>query len=128
MPRFVSVIVTHGRSVPVSIGGQMRRLQVGDNPTLVPYEIYLRYAHKLRLVDSVPTMETEDTAIRAGDVAGVETPKQPLPPAELPSWPMRVGPEEYLSLYEKRKDPSKTMIARLDLARQIVASKEANSS
>ncbi len=123
MPRFVSVVVTHGRSVPVSIGGVMRRLQVGDGAVLIPYEIYVRYAHKLRLVEesSIP-VETAD--IKAGDVAGVETPSAPAPPAEIPTWPMRVGPEEYLGLYEKRKNPSKTMTARLALARTIVRAKE----
>lgn len=120
MPRFVSVVVTHGRSVPVSIGGVMRRLQVGDGPTLIPYEIYVRYAHKLRVVEE-GAIPVETTDIKAADVAGVETASAP---AEIPTWPMRVGPEEYLQLYEKRKNPSKTMDARLALARRIVAAKE----
>ena len=120
MPRFVSVVVTHGRSIPVSIRGEMRRLSVGDKPSLIPYEIYVRFAHKLRLVEegSIP-VETAD--IKAADVAGVET---AAAPSEIPTWPMRVGPEEYLDLYEKRKNPSKTMAARLALARMIVRAKE----
>lgn len=124
-PRFVSVIVSHGRSVPVSIGGKMRRLSVGDDPTLVPYEIYLRYAHKLTLVAEGQGIPVTTTDVKAGDVAGVETPAAPTL-EQLPTWPMRVGPEEYLSLYEKRPDPSPTMLARLELARQIVAAKEAH--
>lgn len=123
MPRFVSVVVTHGRSIPVSIGGAMRRLSVGDKPSLIPYEIYIRFAHKLRLVEET-AIPVETADIKAGDVAGVETASAPAPPAELPTWPMRVGPEEYLSLYEKRKNPSKTMVARLALARTIVRAKE----
>ena len=123
MPRFVSVVVTHGRSIPVSIRGEMRRLQVGDPPSLIPFEIYVRYAHKLRVVEegAIP-VETAD--IKAADVAGVETPSAPAPPAELPTWPMRVPPDEYLQLYEKRKNPSKTMAARLKIARTILRAKE----
>lgn len=124
-PRFVSVIVTHGRSVPVSLGGKMHRLSVGDNPAMIPYEIYLRYAHKLELVAEGQDLEVADTAIKAGDVAGVETPAAPRL-SELPKWPMRIGPEEYLGLYESRPDPSPTMLARLELARQIIAAKEAH--
>jgi hypothetical protein len=119
MPRFVSVVVTHGRSIPVSLGGVMRRLSVGDKPSLIPYEIYIRFAHKLRLVGE-GEMPVETADIKAADVAGVETPSAPV---EIPTWPMRVGPEEYLQLYEKRKNPSKTMDARLALARRIVAAK-----
>jgi len=123
MPRFVSVVVTHGRSIPVSIAGEMRRLAVGDPPTLIPYEIYIRYAHKLRLiVEGEGDLGMETTAVQAADVAGIET-EAPIAPAALPAWPMRVGPEEYLALYEKRKNPSKTMTARLDLARAIIAAK-----
>ena len=122
MPRFVSVVVTHGRSIPVSIRGEMRRLSVGDPPALIPYEIYLRYAHKLRLEGSDGDLGMETTAVKGEDVAGIEA-TTPAAPAPLPTWPMRVGPEEYLTLYEKRKDPSKTMTARLELARAIVAAK-----
>ena len=122
MPRFVSVVVTHGRSVPVSIAGVMRRISVGDKPTLIPFEIYVRYAHKLRLVEE-GSMPVETTDIKAADVAGVETTMLP-PPAKIPTWPMRVGPEEYLQLYEKRKNPSKTMLARMELARTIIRAKE----
>jgi hypothetical protein len=124
-PRFVSVIVTHGRSVPVSIGGKMNRLSVGDKPAMIPYEIYIRYAHKLELVVDGQAIPRETTDINAGDVAGVETPAAPRL-SELPKWPMRIGPEEYLGLYESRPDPSPTMLARLELARQIVAAKEAH--
>ncbi len=124
-PRFVSVIVTHGRSIPVSIGGQMHRLSVGDNPAMIPYEVYLRYAHKLELVAEGQAIPSVTTDIKAGDVAGVETPAAPRL-SELPTWPMRIGPEEYLGLYEDRPDPSPTMLARLELARQIVAAKEAH--
>ena len=122
MPRFVSVVVTHGRSVPVSIGGKMRRLAVGDKPALIPFEIYVRYAHKLRLVETDGSLGMETTAVQGEDVAGIEA-EAPVAPAPLPAWPMRVGPEEYLALYEKRKNPSKTMTARLDLARAIIAAK-----
>lgn len=124
-PRFVSVIVSHGRSVPVSIGGKMRRLSVGDDPTLIPYEIYLRYAHKLTLVAEDQSIPVTTTDVKAGDVSGIETPAAPQL-SELPTWPMRVGPEEYEDLYGKRKDPSPTMLARLELARQIIAAKEAH--
>ncbi len=124
-PRFVSVIVSHGRSIPVSIGGKMHRLSVGDNPAMIPYDIYIRYAHKLELVVDGQVMPVATTDIKAADVAGVETQAAPRL-SELPTWPMRVGPEEYLSLYEKRPDPSPTMLARLELARQIVAAKEAH--
>jgi len=89
MPRFVSVVVTHGRSVPVSIGGAMRRLKVGDDPTLIPFEIYVRYAHKLRVVED-GEMPVETADIKAADVAGVETPAAPAAPVEIPTWPMRV--------------------------------------
>jgi len=100
----------------------MRRLSVGDKPALIPYEIYIRYAHKLRLEGSDGDLGMETTAVQGQDVAGIET-EAPVAPAALPAWPMRVGPEEYLALYEKRKNPSKTMTARLDLARAIIAAK-----
>ncbi len=127
-PRFVSVIVTHGRSVPVSLGGKMHRLSVGDKPAMIPYEIYLRYAHKLELVVDGQAIPRETTDINAGDVAGIETPTAPPAPrlSELPTWMMRIGPEEYLGLYEDRPNPSKTMLARLELARQIIMAKEAH--
>lgn len=134
-PRFVSVKVIHGRSVPVSLQGVMHRLRVGDDPISIPYAVYLRYAHKLALVgesaaevagamEAAAAMQVADTAIKEADVAGVETAAPTL--AALPTWPMRVGPEEYISLYEDRPNKSKTMIARLELARQIVAAKEAH--
>lgn len=101
----------------------MRRLAVGDKPTMIPYEIYLRYAHKLDLVAEGQAIPVTTTDIKAADVAGVETPARPI---ALPTWPMRIGPEEYLGLYEDRPDPSKTMLERLALARRIVAAKEAH--
>ena len=129
-PRFVSVICTHGRSIPVSIAGVMRRLKPGDPAVSIPYQVYIRYAHKLELVgDSLKSMnqemQTATTAIQEKDLAGIEK-EAPLEPGPLPTWPMRVGPEEYLALYEKRANPSKTMIARLQLAKQIIAAKEAH--
>jgi hypothetical protein len=64
----------------------------------------------------------ETAAIQGEDVAGIEA-EAPVAPAGLPAWPMRVGPEEYLALYETRKNPSKTMTARLKIARAIIAAK-----
>ncbi len=130
-PRFVSVICTHGRSIPVSIAGVMRRLKVGDPAISIPYQVYIQYAHKLELVgDSLKQlneeMQTSTTAITEKDVAGIEKEAPPAAPGPLPEWPMRVGPEEYLALYEKRPNPSKTMIARIQLAKQIIAAKEAH--
>ncbi len=134
-PRFVSVQVIRGRSVPVSLGGVMHRLRLGDDPISIPYAVYLRYAHKLQLMgesaaevagamEAAGAMKVADTAIQGSDVAGIETPAPTL--AQLPTWPMRVGPDEYISLYEDRPNKSKTMIARLELARLIVAAKEAH--
>ena len=109
----------------------MRRLSVGDPAVSIPFQVYVRYAHKLELVgDSLKQMneemQTGTTAIQEKDLAGIEKETPLANPEPLPTWMMRVGPEEYLSLYEKRANPSKTMLARLELARKIIAAKEAH--
>jgi len=68
------------------------------------------------------------TAMMEGD--SIETtapiasiPKQPTTavsePEEVPLWDLKVSPEEYISLYGKKKKVSKTVEARLKLARQL---------
>ena len=128
MPRMVECRVTHGRSVPVSIKGVMHRMRAGDEPLSIPFGVYQRHAWKMELVGE--SINQVRTAMMAGDdiqttapIASI--PKQPTTveegPGEVPLWDLKVSPEEYISLYGKKKKVSKTVQQRLDLARKLTA-------
>lgn len=128
MPRMVMVKVTHGRSVPVSLQGVMHRLRVGDPPISIPYGVYIRHAWKLELVGE--SMEQVRTAMMEGD-GQMQTSPTALPQVppevvksvqegEVLEWKMRVSPEEYWRIYKDKKNPSKTVLARLALAKKLI--------
>ncbi len=126
MPRMVLVKLTHGRSVPVSLQGVMHRLRMGDPPMSIPYGVYIRHAWKLELVGE--SMEQVRTAIMEGEQMQTSPTALPqVPPEvvkstkedEVPLWDLKVSPEEYQSLYGKKKNPSPTVKRRLALARKL---------
>ena len=126
MPRMVLVKLTHGRSVPVSLKGVMHRLRMGDDPISIPYGVYIRHAWKLELVGE--SMEQVRTAIMEGEQMQTSPTALPqVPPDvmksvkddEVPLWDLKVSPEEYLTLYGKKKNPSPTLKRRLKLARNL---------
>lgn len=128
-PRYVTVKLTHGRSVPVSVQGDMIRIRKDGPAVEIPFQVYLRYAHKLELVgDSIgqvnTAMQESEVLTAAPSWSGNTAHSEQEDQAEggpLPEWPMQVPPEEYIKLFGKRKGVSKTVKARLDLARQILA-------
>lgn len=127
IPRYVTVKLAHGRSVPVSVQGDMVRIRKGGPEVEIPFAVYLRYAHKLELVgDSIGQV---NTAMQEGEVQTTApswvgpTEAEAEGPGELPEWPMQIPPEEYIKLFGKRKGISRTVKIRLDLARQILAAK-----
>ncbi len=126
LPRVVKVKLIHGRSVPVSIGGKMDRMRVGDE-LIIPYQVYLRHAWKMELVgDSIGQVQT---AIMEGEQVQsaptqvtqpvVEVPPDGTKEETVPLWDLQVSPEEYINLYGKRKNPSHTIKKRLELARKL---------
>lgn len=126
MPRMVMVKLTHGRSVPVSLQGVMHRIRVGDDPISIPYGVYIRHAWKLELVGE--SMEQVRTAIMEGEQIQTSPTALPQVPSEVvkstkddevPLWDLKVSPEEYLTLYGKKKNPSPTVKKRLALARKL---------
>lgn len=138
-PRYVTVKLTHGRSIPVSVEGKMVRLRKDSGEMPIPWQVYRRFAHKLELVgDSIGQV---NAAMQEGDVqtaapsvmipggwagstseSGGEGEEPPKPVKEtLPEWPLPTPPEEYVKLFGKRKNPSKTIKGRLDLAAKIMA-------
>lgn len=126
MPRMVLVKLTHGRSVPVSLKGVMHRVRMGDDPISIPYGVYIRHAWKLELVGE--SMEQVRTAIMEGEQMQTSPTALPqVPPDvvksvkddEVPLWDLKVSPEEYLTLYGKKKNPSPTLKRRLKLARNL---------
>ena len=131
LPRYVTVKLTHGRSVPVSVQGEMVRIRKGGPAVEIPWTVFLRYRHKLELVgDSIgavnAAMQEGEVVTTAPSWVGETTHSAPgteVDPGELPVWPMQVPPEEYIKLFGKRKGISKTVKERLDLARRILAAK-----
>ncbi len=128
IPRYVSVKLSHGRSVPVSVQGEMIRIRKDGPAVEIPWTVFLRYRHKLELVgDSIGQVNTamQETEIEttAPSWVGETTHSEPEPAGDLPEWPMQVPPEEYIKLFGKRKGISKTVKERLDLARRILAAK-----
>ena len=128
MPRMVRCKVTHGRSVPVSLQGVMHRMRAGDQPLSIPYGVYVRHAWKMELADE--SIEQVRTAIMEGEqVQSAPTAVPELPVVQqLPGetdevlhWPLQIPPEEYIRLYQNKKNPSKTILARLELARKLTA-------
>lgn len=125
MPRFVLCKVVNGRSVPVSLKGVMHRMRVGDDPISIPFQVYVRHAWKMELVGE--SIEQVRTAMMEGDDIQTTAPAVGIPPAkaekkeEVLEWPLQVPPEEYIRLYENKKNPSKTVLARLELARKLTA-------
>jgi len=126
MPRMVTVKLTHGRSVPVSLQGVMHRLRMGDPPMSIPYGVYIRHAWKLELVGE--SMEQVRTAIMEGEQIQTSPTALPQVPSEVvkstkddevPLWELQVSPEEYIKLYGKKKNPSPTVKRRLALARKL---------
>ncbi len=127
LPRYVTVKLTHGRSVPVSVQGDMIRIRKDGPAVEVPWVLYLRFAHKLELVgDSIgqvnAAMQESDVQTTAPSYLGHQEIRDDSP-GLLPEWPMQVPPEEYIKLFGKRKGISKTVKGRLDLARQILAAR-----
>lgn len=129
IPRYVTVKLTHGRSVPVSVQGEMVRIRKDGPAVEIPWTVFLRYRHKLELVgDSIGQVNAamQETEVQTTAPSWVgETTHSAVEddPAQLPVWPMQVPPEEYIKLFGKRKGISKTVKERLDLARQIIAAK-----
>lgn len=127
IPRYVTVKLTHGRSVPVSVQGDMIRVRKDGPAVEIPWTVYLRFAHKLELVgDSIgqvnTAMQESEVETTAPSYLGHKEIKEDFP-GLLPEWPMQVPPEEYIKLFGKRKGISKTVKERLDLARRIIAAK-----
>lgn len=127
LPRYVTVKLAHGRSVPVSVQGEMIRIRRDGPAVEIPWTVFLRYRHKLELVgDSIGQV---NTAMQEGEVQTTapswvgETTHSEVEDGPLPEWPMQVPPEEYIKLFGKRKGISKTVKERLDLARRIIAAK-----
>jgi len=140
-PRYVTVKLTHGRSIAVSLQGKMERLRKDSEPMAIPWQVYLRFAHKLELVgDSIgqvnAAMQEEDIQTTAPSVmtpggwAGATSTSEGEEPEakeeELPTWPLPTGPEEYIKLFAKRKNKSKTIKDRIALARRILAAEESD--
>ncbi len=127
IPRYVTVKLSHGRSVPVSVQGEMIRIRRDGPAVEIPWTVFLRYRHKLELVgDSIGQV---NAAMQEGEVQTTmpswvgETTHSAVEDGPLPEWPMQVPPEEYIKLFAKRKGISKTVKMRLDLARQILAAR-----
>lgn len=127
IPRYVTVKLTHGRSVPVSVQGEMIRVRKGGPAVEIPWTIYLRFAHKLELIGD--SLNQVNTAMQEGEIQTTApswvgpTAPEVVDSGLIPEWPMQVPPEEYIKLFGKRKGISKTVKERLDLARRIIAAK-----
>ena len=127
IPRYVTVKLTHGRSVPVSVQGEMIRVRKGGPAVEIPWTIYLRFAHKLELIGD--SLNQVNTAMQEGEIQTTApswvgpTAAEVVDSGLIPEWPMQVPPEEYIKLFGKRKGISKTVKERLDLARRIIAAK-----
>lgn len=116
-PRYVRVMLTHGRSVPVSYQGVSRRLRKGETG-VVPVEVYRRYAWKMKLVDE-GEYERLTAAVQADEVMKrAEEEVEEL--EELPEWEVKIPPEEYYELYKDKENPSPTLVKRLKLAKQLM--------
>ena len=129
MPRFVLCKVVNGRSVPVSLKGVMHRMRVGDDPISIPFQVYVRHAWKMELVGE--SIEQVRTAMMEGDDIETTAPAVGIPPAkaekkepEVLEWKMTIPPEDYWNLYKDKKNPSKTVLARLELAKKLIEAKD----
>jgi len=103
-----------------------------DGPAVeIPWVVFLRYRHKLELVgDSIgavnAAMQEDQVQTTAPSWSGSTAHSDPgaeTDPGPLLEWPMQIPPEEYIKLFDKRKGKSKTVKARLALARKILAAK-----
>lgn len=114
MPRVVRVQLTHGRSIPFTFQGVSKRMRKGD-VEVMPYPVYVRYSHKLRLVDDeeyerlTAAMQSEEVVKRSEE--GLKA---------LPEWTIGIPPEEYWRLYKDKEKKSPTLEARLKLAKQLM--------
>ena len=124
MPRMVRCKVTSGRSVPVSLQGVMHRMRAGDQPLSIPYQVYVRHAWKMELVDEsieqVRTAIMEGEQVQSAPTAAIPTVEVSKKTEEILEWSMKISPEEYYSLYKDKKNPSKTVEARLQLAKKLI--------
>ncbi len=129
MPRIVRARLVSGRSVPVSIRGEMVRMRVGDEPRDIPWEVYRSHAWKMELVgDSLGQVQAAmqegegvvaaPTQVPQAEVAEVEELKVE---EDLPEWDIIMPPEDYLKIWGRKKKLSPTVKRRVDLARKIVA-------
>ncbi len=120
-PRFVTARLVSGRSIPISIKGVMQRIRAGDDPISIPYEVYRNHAWKMQLTGD--SLGQVNTAIHEGMM--VQSAPTQLPQAKveepLPEWDIAMAPEHYWSAYSKKKNPSKTIQRRLELAKRIMA-------
>ncbi len=127
MPRIVKARLVSGRSVPVSIGGVMHRMRAGDEALDIPFEVYRSHAWKMELVgDSLGQVQTAMHEGEQVQSAPTQVPQAKVKEEEepLPEWDIIMPPEDYARVFGKKKNPSKTVQARLDLARRIMAVKE----
>lgn len=124
LPRIVTVRLLNGRSVPISMKDGMHRMRVGDDPISIPYGVYIRHAWKMELigesVEQVRTAIMEGEQVQSAPTAVVQVPVGiPEGTDEVLFWPLQIPPEEYIVLYQNKKNPSKTLLARLELARKL---------
>ena len=126
LPRVVKARLVSGRSVPVSLGGKMIRLRVGDDPIDIPYQVYLAHAWKMELVgDSLnqvqaAMMEGEGVMVAPTQVPQAEVVEKEEKEEPLPEWDIIMPPEDYLQTYKKKKNPGPTIKRRLALAKKIL--------
>lgn len=122
LPRIVRARLVSGRSVPVSIGGVMHRMRVGDEPLDIPFEVYRGHAWKMELVgDSLNQVQAVMHEGEQVQQAPTQVPQAEVKEEPLPEWDITMPPEDYYKTYSKKKNPSKTIQQRLDLAKRILA-------
>ena len=125
LPRIVRARLVSGRSVPISIRGEMRRMRVGDEPMDIPFEVYRAHAFKMELVgDSLGQVQAVMNEGESVVVAPTQIPQAEVVEKveeDLPEWDIIMPPEDYLRIYGRKKKLSPTVRRRVELARKIVA-------
>jgi len=103
----------------------MHRMRVGEDPISIPYGVYVRHAWKMELVgesvEQVRTAIMEGEQVQSAPTAVVQVPVGGSEKTdEVLLWPLSIPPEEYYKLYKNKKNPSKTLLERLELARKLM--------